>query len=251
MARAERLPQREAQADASGVTPLAMNGEAGYTREQVRARRAELQNELARILEQRQEVEARLLALNSTRPVADAALAAPALAPRLSHGGLNAPAKKRPAAHGLEGPEAKRRLTLAERERRVNGLWGQCATVLKTITRHRGAGPFSKAVDPVLLRCPVRAAQSHQSGRALLGSRPSSVAPRRRCAALRAAALAARPCAPDVESDAACRALFARIICAMSCMGPPRGVIKGARGTARCRYMTATCCSGHLVPVET
>ncbi|KAK9820846.1 hypothetical protein WJX81_007969 [Elliptochloris bilobata] len=30
----------------------------------------------------------------------------------------------------------------------------QCSTVLKTITRHRGAGPFSKAVDPVLLRCP-------------------------------------------------------------------------------------------------
>lgn len=155
------------------MTLLAMNGEAGYTREQVRARRAELQNELARILEQRQEVEARLLALNSARPVPDAALAAPALAPRLSHGGLSAPAKKRPAAHGLEGPEAKRRLTLAERERRVNGLWGQCATVLKTITRHRGAGPFSKAVDPVLLRCPVRAAQSHQSARVLLGSWPS------------------------------------------------------------------------------
>ena len=143
------------QEDARGVTQLAMNGDAGYTREQVRARRAELQNELARILEQRQEIEARLAALSGARPVADAALAAPALAPRLSHGGLNAPAKKRPAAHGLEGPEAKRRLTLAERERRVNSLWGQCATVLKTITRHRGAGPFSKAVDPVLLRCPV------------------------------------------------------------------------------------------------
>ena len=179
----------------SGLTPLAMNGEAGYTREQVRARRAELQNELARIVEQRQEVEARLLALNSARPVADAALAAPALAPRLSHGGLSAPAKKRPAAHGLEGPEAKRRLTLAERERRVNGLWGQCATVLKTITRHRGAGPFSKAVDPVLLRCPVRGAQSYQSADALLDSRPSSVAPRRRCAVLHAAACSQALCA--------------------------------------------------------
>ena len=132
-----------------------MNGDPGYTREQVRARRAELQAELQRILEQKAEVEARLAAL--ARAGADAAAAPPAPLPaRASHGG-GAPAKKRPAAAGLEGPEAKRRAVHGEREKRINSLWNQCQTVLKTIMRHRGAGPFSKAVDPVLLRCPVRA----------------------------------------------------------------------------------------------
>ena len=137
-----------------------MNGDPGYSREQLRSRRAELQAELQRILEQKAEIEARL-ALHGSAPRAsatDVVAAAPPLQARMSqmsqHG---APAKKRPAAHGLEGPEAKRRAMYGEREKRTNSLWGQCQTVLKTIMRHRGAGPFSKPVDPVLLRCPVRA----------------------------------------------------------------------------------------------
>ena len=32
--------------------------------------------------------------------------------------------------------------------------WQQCATIAKTLMRHRDSAPFHKPVDPVALKCP-------------------------------------------------------------------------------------------------
>jgi len=137
---------------------LAMVTDDAALADHVAARRAALQDELDRIRAQKAALEAKLAEL---RPAA----------PPKKGGGVGVPAgsagKKRPGGAGagrpgeppydpsipLTGP-AKRARVEADRERRVNLLWQQCATIAKTLMRHRDSAPFHKPVDPVALKCP-------------------------------------------------------------------------------------------------
>ena len=123
----------------------------------VEARRAALQAELDRIRSQKAALEAKLAELRPPAPPKKGGGAAPA----------GSAGKKRPGGAGagrpgeppydpsipLTGP-AKRARVEADRERRVNLLWQQCATIAKTLMRHRDSAPFHKPVDPVALKCP-------------------------------------------------------------------------------------------------
>jgi len=136
---------------------LAMVSDDSALASHVEARRASLQAELDRIRAQKAALEAKLAELRPAAPPKKGGGAAPA----------GSAGKKRPGGAGsgrpgeppydpsvpLTGP-AKRARVEADRERRVNLLWQQCATIAKTLMRHRDSAPFHKPVDPVALKCP-------------------------------------------------------------------------------------------------
>ena len=139
---------------------VAMAGDDAALAAHVAARRAALTAELDQIRAQKALLEAKLAELRPVGPP-----------PKKGGGAGGAPAgsagKKRPGGAGagrpgepvydpsipLSGP-AKRARVEADRERRVNLLWQQCATIAKTLMRHRDSAPFHKPVDPVALKCP-------------------------------------------------------------------------------------------------
>ena len=62
------------------------------------------------------------------------------------HGGSHKPAP--------DSKEGRKQAMLKERQRRVQSLWGQCATILKQLKQNRNAWPFHKAVDWRTLNIP-------------------------------------------------------------------------------------------------
>ena len=66
------------------------------------------------------------------------------------------PAGKRLGEQPLAAaPPAKRqRAAETEREKRLNSLWSQCATILKQIMGNKSAPIFQYKVDPIKARCP-------------------------------------------------------------------------------------------------
>jgi len=74
-------------------------------------------------------------------------------------GGAKQRGHKRKSSHGggnfvPETKEGRKQAMLKERGRRVQSLWGQCATILKQLKQNRNAWPFHKAVDWKALNIP-------------------------------------------------------------------------------------------------
>ncbi|KAK9840229.1 hypothetical protein WJX74_005950 [Apatococcus lobatus] len=125
-------------------------------------RKKALEDELRELDKQRAQVQQRINELSG------GGLAA-GQAPRLGAGPgtlSSVPSKggrKRPAGHpGAVAvrpepdltPAAKRQRLEVDRQKRVNALWGQCATQLKNLSKNKDAHYFLKPVDPVALKCP-------------------------------------------------------------------------------------------------
>ena len=148
-----------------------MNGLTGYTEPRTKQERRERKAKLER---EREQVRSQLTELKSRLPQLRGA--GPSKGPSKEQGG--AVSKKRPAP-GLAG-DAKRQKIEAERAKRVNSIWQQCQTILKTLlksvglwsataelcevivtactesllTMQKDAFAFSKPVNPVTSKCP-------------------------------------------------------------------------------------------------
>jgi hypothetical protein len=137
---------------------LAMVTDDAALADHVAARRAALTAELERIRAQKAALEAKLAEL---RPPAPPKKGGGGATPAGSAGKKRPPGGAQAAAGGpafdpslpLSGPAKRARLE-ADRERRMNLLWQQCVTIVKTLMRHRDSAPFHKPVDPVALKCP-------------------------------------------------------------------------------------------------
>jgi len=109
-------------------------------------------DDAARLRERRAALEAELATLNEQRAAVERALADLRAALPPGKGLGPAKGKKRPSLP--DGPAGKRARVEHDRERRVNLIWQQCATVGRTLLRHRDSAPFHRPVDPVALKCP-------------------------------------------------------------------------------------------------
>jgi hypothetical protein len=104
-----------------------------------------LEDELRQVIEQKAAIQRQLEVLRGGRASAKPVHSTPA-----SRGGTKRPGD---VAFGADTPAQKKQRFEAERAKRVNSLWAQCVTILRSLKKGKDAHPFLLPVDPVKLNC--------------------------------------------------------------------------------------------------